>query len=80
MLYEVITNISIRLLPLPDGGVVAATRNSLTAVSATGNLLWTEPLESRPLDWQLTDDALYLTTDGNDGRLWRIQSEQAELV
>lgn len=74
------TNLAIRLLPLPDGGVVAATRNSLTAVSATGDLLWTEPLESRLLDWQLTDEALYLTTDGNDGRLWRIQPEQAEPI
>ncbi len=74
------TNLTIHLLPLPDGGVVAATRNSLTAVSTTGDLLWTEPLESRLLDWQLSDDALYLTTDGNDGRLWRIQAEQGKPI
>jgi len=74
------TNISIRLLPLPDGGVVAATRNTLTAVSADGTKLWTERLESRLLDWQLSDEALYLTTDGNDGRLWQVQPDQADPI
>jgi hypothetical protein len=73
-------NSSVRLLPLPDGGVLAATRTSLTAVSATGSPLWALPLESQVLDWQLRDEALYLTTDGNDGRLWRIQPDQAEPI
>jgi hypothetical protein len=73
-------NSAVHLLPLPDGGVLAATRTQLTAVSAAGTELWTEPLESQLLDWQLSDDALYLTTDGNDGRLWRIQPNQAEPI
>lgn len=70
-------NSAVRLLPLPDGGVVAATRTSLTAVSAAGTELWTLPLDSQVLDWQLTTDALYLTTDGNDGRLWQITAAEA---
>lgn len=73
-------NSAARLLPLPDGGVVAATRTSLTAVSATGTELWSLPLESQVLDWLLTDDALYLTTDGNDGRLWQITAANAQPI
>lgn len=73
-------NSAARLLPLPDGGVVAATRTSLTAVSATGTELWTLPLESQVLDWLLTDDTLYLTTDGNDGRLWQITAANAQPI
>ncbi|WP_420631018.1 M23 family metallopeptidase [Candidatus Leptofilum sp.] len=68
------------LLPLPDGNFLALTRNNMTAVSATGNILWTEALNSPLLDWQITNDALYLTTDGNNGRLWRVQSNQAEVI
>ncbi|MCB9007781.1 MAG: peptidoglycan DD-metalloendopeptidase family protein [Ardenticatenaceae bacterium] len=78
------TNLSLnstaRLLPLPDGGVLVATRSALTAVSADGQQLWTELLESQILDWQLDDEALYLTTDGNNGRLWRIQPGGGEPV
>ena len=73
-------NSAARLLPLPDGGVVVATRTSLTAVSATGTELWTLPLESQVLDWLLTDDTLYLTTDGNDGRLWQITAANAQPI
>ena len=65
------------LLPLPDGGVLAITRTMMTAVSGTGEQLWRIPLERRILDWQLTDEALYLTTDGNNGRLWRITFDEA---
>ncbi|MCA9901274.1 MAG: M23 family metallopeptidase [Anaerolineales bacterium] len=68
------------LLPLPDGNALVVTRNGMTAVSPTGTILWSEALTSPLLDWQLTTDALYLTTDGNDGRLWRIQSGQAEII
>ncbi|MCB8978558.1 MAG: M23 family metallopeptidase [Ardenticatenaceae bacterium] len=73
-------NSAIRLLPLPDGGVVAATRTSLTAVSAAGDTLWTLPLDSQVLDWQLAANALYLTTDGNDGRWWQITTEGAHPI
>ena len=69
-------NSGVTLLPLPDGGVLAVTRTSLTAVSAIGNVLWTIPLERPILDWQLTDEALFLTTDGNNGRLWQINQTQ----
>ena len=65
------------LLPLPDGGIVAASRSLMTAVSASGDLLWTTPLESQVLDWHLTENALFVTTDGNNGRLWQITSEGA---
>ncbi|WP_420645258.1 M23 family metallopeptidase [Candidatus Leptofilum sp.] len=68
------------LLPLPNGNILALTRNSMTAVSADGSQLWTESLASPLLDWQLTDDALFLTTDGNDGRLWRIQTSEAAII
>ena len=73
-------NGAVSLLPLPDGAVLAATRTEITAVSATGDSAWTIPLESRILDWHLTDDALYLTTDGNNGRMWQINLEQATPV
>ena len=70
-------NSVVRLLPLPDGGVLAAARPALTAFSATGEERWTLPLESQVLDWALTDETLFLTTDGNNGQLWRIQPDQA---
>jgi murein DD-endopeptidase MepM/ murein hydrolase activator NlpD len=73
-------NSAVRLLPLPAGGVLAMTRANMTAVSPDGSRLWTELLESQLLDWQLTAEALYLTTDGNDGRLWRVQPDQAEPI
>jgi hypothetical protein len=73
-------NSGVHLLPLPDGGVLAMTRANMTAVSADGSELWTELIESQLLDWQLTDEALYLTTDGNNGRLWRVQPDQAETI
>jgi hypothetical protein len=73
-------NSGVHLLPLPDGGVLAVTRANMTAVSPAGSELWTELLESQLLDWQLTDEALYLTTDGNNGRLWRIRPDQAEPI
>lgn len=65
------------LLSLPDGHTLVVTRGSMTAVSRDGTQLWTEPLQSRLLDWQLTADAIFLTTDGNDGRLWRVQPDRA---
>ncbi|MEZ4592148.1 MAG: M23 family metallopeptidase [Chloroflexota bacterium] len=68
------------LLPLPDGHALVMTRNGMTAVSPTGTILWSEALNSPLLDWYLSDDALYLTTDGNDGRLWRVQPGQAEII
>ncbi|MBK8905484.1 MAG: peptidoglycan DD-metalloendopeptidase family protein [Anaerolineaceae bacterium] len=73
-------NSAVRLLPLPDGGVLATTRTSLTAVSAAGAELWTLPLESQVLDWLLAEDTLYLTTDGNDGRLWQITAANARPI
>ena len=68
------------LLPLPGGDLLVVTRSSMTAVSSTGTTLWSESLNSPLLDWHLSDDALYLTTDGNNGRLWRVQSSQAEMI
>ncbi|MCB8949827.1 MAG: M23 family metallopeptidase [Ardenticatenaceae bacterium] len=68
------------LLSLPGGDLLVVTRSSMTAVSSTGTILWSESLNSPLLDWHLSDDALYLTTDGNNGRLWRVQSSQAEMI
>ena len=68
------------LLPLPDGDLLVVTRSGMTAVSSTGTILWSESLNSPLLDWHLSDDALYLTTDGNNGRLWRVQPNQAEMI
>ena len=70
-------NSNTTLLPLPDSGVLVATRATMTAISGTGEQLWTIPLESQVLHWQLTANALFVTTDGNDGRLWRITTDEA---
>ena len=70
-------NHTVRLLPLPDGNVLVATHSTLTAVSSKGETLWELPLERQLLDWQLTADALFVTIDGNNGRLWRITTDEA---
>jgi outer membrane protein assembly factor BamB len=60
------------LLPLPDGGVVVAVRQDLTAVSADGLVLWRAETVQRPSDWLLTADRLVLTVTGREGPIYSL--------
>ncbi|MBE2223006.1 MAG: peptidoglycan DD-metalloendopeptidase family protein [Anaerolineae bacterium] len=64
------------LLPLPAGGVVVLVRQGITAVSATGELLWQAELEKRPFDWLLTEDQLILTSTGQQGPIYSLTAAE----
>ncbi len=62
------------LAPLPGGGLVAVTRETLTAISAQGDVLWREDSEQGVVDGVHSDGALILLTGD---RLWIIDNPQA---
>lgn len=57
------------LLPLPDGGVVVATRTKLAGVSDEGQVLWEGEPVDEIIDWWLTNSELILLTRD---RVWVI--------
>ncbi|GAB4147064.1 MAG: hypothetical protein Fur0021_05650 [Candidatus Promineifilaceae bacterium] len=60
------------LLPLPGGGVILAQRGDLFAYAPGGELVWQENVQERLLAWSVVDKALYFTTSGDNGALWRL--------
>jgi murein DD-endopeptidase MepM/ murein hydrolase activator NlpD len=58
------------LLPLPQGGIVAATRDQLTAFSDNGEILWQRDPLGSVVGWILTNEALIITTDDEQTPLW----------
>ena len=65
------------IMPLPGGGVVAATRDQLSAISESGEILWqTDPL-GPVVGWVLTNVALIITTDDEQAPLWSLDEAGA---
>jgi hypothetical protein len=60
------------LMPLPDGGVAVAVRNSMFGLSQGGRVLWKQDIDSRVFDWALTGDRLVFTLAESDGPVWSI--------
>ncbi len=50
------------LVPLPGGGLVAASRSNLQAISDSGGLLWSAESDSGITDWAHTGEALVFLT------------------
>ncbi|MCA9926277.1 MAG: hypothetical protein KC421_28095, partial [Anaerolineales bacterium] len=68
------------LLPLPGGGVMAAVRTTLFAMSADGKLLWQEDIGARPFSYTLTADALFFATaSGADEAVWQVRDGERPL-
>jgi outer membrane protein assembly factor BamB len=65
------------LLPLPTGGVVAATRDQLSALSGSGKVLWqAEPIGS-VVGWALANETLIITTTDEQSPLWSLDEAGA---
>ncbi|MCB8953124.1 MAG: peptidoglycan DD-metalloendopeptidase family protein [Ardenticatenales bacterium] len=62
-----------QLLPLPGGGVLLAQRADLFAYDADGVRLWRQNVDRAVLDGVMVEEALYFTTAGEDGALWRLR-------
>ncbi len=60
-----------QLLPLPGGGIILALRGEMWAFSADNIPLWQHTLPTAPFDWALAEDALYFSTSGSQGTVWR---------
>lgn len=54
------------LMPLPGGGLVLSAWDHLVAISAGGEFLWQVELETRPYDWLLHGDTLFVTANGGE--------------
>jgi outer membrane protein assembly factor BamB len=65
------------LLPLPAGGMVASTRDQLSALSESGEVLWqAEPIGS-VVGWTLANEALIVTTNNEQAPLWSLDEAGA---
>jgi hypothetical protein len=63
---------SSNLFPLPGGGLVAATREQLSAISENGEVLWqTDPIGS-VVGWTLSNEALIISTNEEQTPLWSL--------
>lgn len=60
------------LRPLPGGGVVVAVRQDLTAIAASGEVLWWARLAQPAADWLLTADQLILSVTGHQGPVYAL--------
>lgn len=58
------------LLPLPGGGAILSSWDTLHAVSEDGKMLWQEDLGTRPYDWQTIGDSLIISSAASAGSLW----------
>jgi outer membrane protein assembly factor BamB len=54
------------LMPLPGGGLVLSAWDHLVALSAGGEFLWEVELETRPYDWLLHGETLFVTANGGE--------------
>jgi hypothetical protein len=60
------------LLPLPNGGVLAAARQQFFAFDTEGTPLWSRTNVGVVADWTATDDALFITTTDGEHALWQV--------
>jgi outer membrane protein assembly factor BamB len=65
------------VLPLPGGGVVAATHDHLSALSEGGEMLWEHEPIGYVVGWVQTDEALILTTTDEQSPLWSLDETGA---
>lgn len=63
------------LMPMPDGGVLVAVRQRLSALASDGGLLWENELDSQPLDWTMVEGQLILASSGRNGLLWTVTAD-----
>lgn len=63
---------TLTLLPLPDGGVVAAARQQLFAFDTEGTPLWASSHVGVVSDWAMTETALFITTTDGEHGLWQV--------
>ncbi len=63
------------LLPLPGGGVVVSIGERLLAVSSVGKVLWQHNPVARPMDWQLVNEQLIMTTMGRNDPILMIDED-----
>jgi hypothetical protein len=61
------------LMPLPNKGVVLATRRSLIALSAAGRKLWEHEAALLTTNWVLASD--HLVVSGTRGEIWLLDQE-----
>lgn len=65
------------LMPLPVGGVLAATREQLSAISENGEVLWqAEPIGS-VVGWTLRNEVLIISTNDEQTSLWSLDKTGA---
>ncbi len=62
------------LMPLPDGGVMVSSRDTLSAFSTEGDLYWREESNSDLIAWALAEDALLFTTTDKETPLMSADS------
>ncbi len=60
------------MIPLPDGGLIVVVRDTMTALSAGGLVLWQLEDFDSPLDWVAVGDQLLISTAGSEYSLWTI--------
>jgi murein DD-endopeptidase MepM/ murein hydrolase activator NlpD len=66
------------LLPLPEGGLVVATRQHLFGLSPAGQIEWHQPTAGRIIDWAAAAEGLFVATRGGDSDLWWLTSQTAQ--
>ena len=62
------------LVPLPQGGLLAASRSNLQAISDSGGPLWSAESDSGIIDWAQTKNALVLLTQDE---VWLVDEQGA---
>jgi hypothetical protein len=63
------------LMPLPRGGALVSHKDTLSAVSFGGNLLWEADEDGYLASWALADDALIFTTSDQESPLKTADAE-----
>jgi outer membrane protein assembly factor BamB len=62
----------VALLPLPGGGVIVATEQRISGVSARGEALWSLDTLTPLYDWALTGDGIMFSTRDEHSPLWSV--------
>jgi murein DD-endopeptidase MepM/ murein hydrolase activator NlpD len=65
------------LIPLPEGGLVVATRQHLFGLDAEGQMTWHQSTAGRVTDWAVSDGGLFVATRGGESDLWWVTADAA---
>ena len=68
------------MLPLPGGGMVMADRDTTTALSPEGEVLWSTGSLFTLADWVLAGDQVIVSSVGESPTLWRITDSGSETL